>query len=141
MKKLCLFLMLMSGLSAFAHAGSTIPQNTYQVALGSATTVVVAISSFNALASSNQADVPTLAGRVTMEVQNLDTALNLFCNPSPGVSTTNGRKIAPGNSWIFAMSDFLKTNLASGGSAVAAHMYCVNDGTTGTTKAAVSQAY
>ncbi len=89
----------------------------------------------------NQVDNPVLPGRVSLEIQNQDAAANLFCNPNSGaVSTTNGRKIAPGNSWILSFADnFATPSLSITSSPV--HIYCVNDGAAGTTKVAVTQAY
>lgn len=113
--------------------GSFIPALMYEVGIASITTNVIAVST----SAATRVDTPALAGRVSVEMQNIDTSASLWCGPVSGNASANsGRKITAGSSWILNLSD---TNKKPGGEQ-AFSIYCLSDGTA-TTKAAVTQLY
>lgn len=116
--------------ASYAHAGKDSPAYTYEVGVSSVVTNIVSVSS----SSATQMDSPQLVGRVSVEIQNINGSVNLWCSPSSGVTANNGRKITPGSTWVINFSD-----VAVFGSAI--KFYCINDSTTASSNAAVTQGY
>jgi hypothetical protein len=134
MKKLILTVGILLGVSQ-AHAAA-VPQYVAQVAMSSATTTIVTVSN----ASATKMDNPQLAGRIALEVQNIDSSANLWCAPSSTVTANNGRKIAAGNSWILSFNFQTTTGTPAKPVIAPFNIYCISDGG-GSTNAAVTQAY
>jgi len=131
--------------SAFANSLSGItPTYVYETAVSSVVTNIVNISS----APSTQADSPQLAGRVAVEIQNIDSSANLWCLTNSTTPTTNnGRKIAAGASWIVSTQETVYYTVYSTSTSPNVNVYtsparfwCVTDGAAAT-KAAVTQLY
>jgi hypothetical protein len=120
--------------SAYAiSAGGTFndPVHTYVAANSTFTVVQIAVSS----SVPTQVDAATVAGRVQIEVENIDASANLWCGASVSISsTTASRKVAPGVAWVLPVSNqsLLVGNKIS--------VYCVTDGAA-STKAAITQLY
>jgi len=129
-------------------AAGIAPMFTYQAAVSSITLAIVTVSTSSAGAGpgATQMDNPQLTSRVGIEIQNIDTAANLWCVPvSTNPSTNNGRKIAPGNSWIVSTMDtFYQTSYSTSTGATTVVLpvkfWCSSDGAA-STKAAVTQLY
>ena len=122
-------------LASWSHAeGGLVPSRVYEVGISSVTLFKISVSSWQA----TQVDSPALSGRVSMEIQNIDSSVNLWCVPGVSISSTpvNGsRKITPGSTWVLSL---INTLYPSGS---AADVYCMNDGTSGATNAIVTQMY
>ena len=128
---------LMCFMASFVHAAS-VPGLFYNVAISSITTTIVTVSTTAAV----QMDNPQLAGRVSIEIDNIDSTANLWCLPgstTTAAASNSGRKITPGNSWTVAIADGI---LGPGSLPVRTPVlfWCRSDGTSAT-KAAISQAY
>lgn len=132
-----------------AHAAGpdgVVPAYTYQSAVSSAVVTIVTVST-SVTTGATQMDNPTLSGRVTTEIQNIDASANLWCLITSTTPIINGgRKISAGSSWIISALDFVYRNSYSTSTFVnsvtrgALNFYCLSDGASGT-KAAVTQAY
>lgn len=152
MKKLYALLILAGALLApsLSHAAWNVaPTLSYQVGVSSVTQflITVSTSSQGAGFSATQMDKPQLPGRVTIEIQNIDTAANLWCIIGStyvvgGIpATNNGRKIAAGGSWIVSLRDQVNNPPGPiGGSSVTERFFCLTDGAAAT-KAWVTQLY
>ena len=123
------------------------PLFTYQAAVSSITTVVVNVSTSGASTGATQVDNPQLFSRVALEIQNIDTAANLWCLPVSTTPVTNaGRKIAPGNSWIVSAVDtfyqlvYSTTTQQNTNVKTPVKFWCASDGASAT-KAVVTQLY
>ena len=120
------------------------PTLTYQTAISSITTTVIAVSTFTIAPAVNQVDNPQLVGRVVMEIQNIDTSANLWCVPTSTASLTSnsgvGRKISPGGSWIISIADGLIVPSGNPSVRTSVKFFCISDGAAAT-KAAVTQEY
>jgi hypothetical protein len=114
------------------------PMLTYQVAVSSITEYLVSVTT-STVNGATQVDSPQLAGRVTIEIQNIDTAANLWCTvSSTAPNTNNGRKVAPGSSWIVSIKDAF-TPMGSIVS-TAIKFWCLSDGTA-SSKAWITQMF
>lgn len=132
-------------------AGENGPQPTYgyQTAVSSGVTNIVSISTSsvgNGLGAT-QVDASTVTGRVVIEIQNIDSAANLWCVLGSTTPTVNGgRKISAGGSWIVSIASTLYQTLFSTTTGLATNIayvpliYCLSDGSAAT-KAAVTQTY
>jgi len=153
MKKFIARFILIAGCAVFwfpltaYSAGPINPSYTYQVAVSSITTAVVTVST----TVGTKMDNPQLSNRAVIEIDNIDSTANLWCLPVSSstpvaLSTTSGRKILPGSSWILNLFDTLYTVSYSSitntttNVAVTANLWCISDGGA-STKAAVTQAY
>lgn len=124
------------------------PTYTYQVAISSiiVNIVTVSTSAIGAGPGATQVDSPQLINRATIEIQNIDSAANLWCLAISTTPATNaGRKIAAGGSWIVSILDTLyqtsySTSTGTSTSKVSAKFWCSSDGAAAT-KAAVTQLY
>jgi hypothetical protein len=139
-------LILLGILFGSAPVFAFLPVQTYQEAISSITTQVVTIST-SPVTGATQVDAIELEGRVSMEIQNIDTVANLWCVPTSSAALTSnsgtGRKIAPGNSWILSIADLLQPPggyVAGTTVGVETGFWCISDGVAAT-KAVVTQLY
>jgi hypothetical protein len=129
------------------HAsGGNSPMFTYLTGVSSITTTVVNVST-SSVTGATQVDSPTLANRVVLEIQNIDSTANLWCLAVSTAPTVNGgRKLSPGNSWVVSSMDvyynqtFSTSTFTNVISSTTAKFWCLSDGTSAT-KAAVTQMY
>lgn len=123
----------------------SLPTLTYQVAISSIATISVQVSTSAAGAGpgATQVDVPQLAGRVALEIQNLDASANLWCLPiSTAPVVGKARKIAAGATWVISTSNIHNAPVGSVGTTAGTPIkfWCVADGTQSST-ATVTQLY
>lgn len=116
------------------------PTLVSQVAASSITVIMVPIGT----AAPTQVDnsTRTLAGRVVMEIQNVDSTANLWCAPRINVAISGalqGRKITPGSSWVLAVASYATAN-ASTSAPGRLNLYCITDAA-GVTNAVLTQMY
>jgi hypothetical protein len=138
MKKIILTLGLLFG--SIPLMASQTPQLVYQVGVSSVITNSVLVATFSVVPGATQVDNPQLPGRVSIEIQNVDTAANLWCVPvSTAPKAPLARKIAPGNSWIVSVADaLLNAGFFKGTTAV--KFWCISDGVA-PSSATVTQIY
>jgi hypothetical protein len=119
------------------HAGMNLPSLTYSVGIAAAPMSFIQVSSGPTNAS--QMDNPPLTNRAVVDIQNVDTTANLWCTV---VSTTpalgKGNKISPGAHLVFNIRDKIAL---PGASPTTASWWCINDLTTATSSATVTQLY
>lgn len=134
MRKLLVALSLVAGLGLSAHAaGSLVPDRIYEVGIASGINFHISVST----SVVTQMDNPTLAGRVSVFVQNLDASANLWCGYNNIVSSSTGVEILKGGNFLtFGMLD--KSGQPYGANAL--HIWCTSDGS-GSTNAAIAQSY
>jgi hypothetical protein len=142
---LAVFVLFLPARSRAAGAYGVQPAFTYQAAVSSITTTIITVST-SSISGATQMDNPQMASRVAIEIQNIDTAANLWCLPVSTTPTANAaRKIAAGSSWsVSSMDNYYTTTYSSttGSSPVTTNIkfWCLSDGAAAT-KAAVTQAY
>lgn len=128
-------------LSGICMAGSFEPSLFYQTAITSITIneIYVSTSTAGAGPGATQVDNPQMAGRASIEIQNIDSTANLWClavSTAPKVST-GARKILPGSSWVISVKDKIPDPI-NGPTSV--KFWCISDGTAFST-ATVTQLY
>ena len=78
-------------------------------------------------------DATCVPGRKSMEIQNLHASANMFCGFVSGdISTTAGRKITAGSSWILGIRCYDKNGPRI-------NVYCINDSASAAATAWVTQ--
>jgi len=130
MKRFLIACGMLTGLAAVSHAQAQ-AINVHEVAFSSATSTQIAVSSTTATA------MTALDGRFSIEIQNQDGTASLWCGfAAVELTTSKGRKIAPGASWTVALGS---RKIAPGSAVAALDIYCLSDSASATTNAQVVQ--